>query len=389
MNVTTYKAVLNLYTRDKDKSKILFDVRDGKADKKTLEDSVHATVMNMFDPSEADEVTKAIMDNVLGYNVLTDIIFDKDITDIKVHDWNHIVVKRNGKHEVSPVTFHDPADYQRFIDGVITRNKVNASTQNAIQRFTDTKSMEDIILRFTLVTDFLTSNKVPCLVIRKVLINFLSMDDIVKKEVMPPEVNQYLKRCWKEGSVLVCGANASGKTTLLNAMKEEIPPDKSVLVIQQAEELTTKDHPDMLFLHSFEGVGENAVRYDLKDLSIAGLTLDIEYFIIGEVKGAEAMYLLNAAYTGSICGATVHSNNSETALDKIVDYALYVSSYSKAELMNMLTGFKTIVFMAHFKVREISRVLGVEDGKIVYEPIFRQGLGDYADDYKPVEKKSA
>ena len=382
MNITTYKAMLNMYTREKDKSQLLFDVRDGKKTKDEFRQSLVASCMQYFPNDDADEIAKAIMDNVLGYSVLTDIINDKDVTDIKVHDWNHIVIKKNGKHMPADKTFEDEQGYLRFIDGVVTRNKVNASTQNAIQRFTDTKSMERIILRFTLVTDFLTSDKKPKLVIRKVPIDFMDMDDLVKKQVMPPEVKDYLKTCWKQGSVLVCGANASGKTTLLNALKEEIPEDKSVLVIQQAEELTTKDHPDMLFLHSFEGVGENAIRYDLKDLSIAGLTLDIEYFIIGEVKGAEAAYLLNASYTGSICGATVHSNNSETALDKIVDYALYVSSYSKPELMNMLTGFKTIVFMSHFKIREISTVIGVEDGKIIYEPIFRQGLGTYADDYE-------
>lgn len=381
-DLMAYKALLNQYTREKDKSELLFDVRDGKKSKEDFKIALLKDCTQYFKNADSDAVVKAIIDNVLGYSVLTDIIYDVDVTDIKVHDWDHIIVKKNGKHMPADKIFPDESSYLRFIDGVITRNKVNASTQNAIQRFTDTKSMERIILRFTLVTDFLTSDKKPKLVIRKVPIDFMDMDDLVKKQVMPPEVKDYLKTCWKLGSVLVCGANASGKTTLLNALKEEIPADKSVLVIQQAEELTTKDHPDMLFLHSFEGVGENAVRYDLKDLSIAGLTLDIEYFIIGEVKGAEAAYLLNASYTGSICGATVHSNNSETALDKIVDYALYVSSYSKGELMNMLTGFKTIIFMSHFKIREISAVLGVENDKIIYEPLFRQGLGRYADDYE-------
>ena len=373
MNKVTYNALLNMYTREKDKSELLFKVREGEESKDVFKESILNTIKEYFPTEEdTDELINAIIHNLLEYNVLTDLIYDTSITDIKVHDWNHIVVKRKGVHEVSDVSFENEDEYLRFIDGVITRNRVNASTQNAIQRFTDTKSIDGYVLRFTLVTTFLTTDKKYKLVIRKVALDFQDMDDLVKAEMLTPEAREYLRTAWEEGSVLICGANASGKTTLLNAMKEEIPHEKSVLVIQQAEELTTKDHPDMMFLHSFEGVGENAVRYDLKDLSIAGLTLDIEYFIIGEVKGAEAAYLLNASYTGSTCGATVHANSSQTALDKIVDYALYASSYSKPELMAMLAGFKTIVFLKDFKIREISHVIGIKNGNIDYEMVYKE-----------------
>ncbi len=374
MNKVAYNAVLNMFTREKDKSDLLFNVREGDNTKEDFRNSVVSTIREYFPEEKEDsveEIAEAVIHNLLEYNVLTDLIYDPEISDIKVHDWNHIVIKRKGIHSVSDVTFESEDDYLRFIDGVITRNKVNASTQNAIQRFTDTKSIDGYLLRFTLVTTFLTTDKKYKLVIRKVATNFQSMDDLVDAQMMTPEMCEYLKGVWNEGSVLVCGANASGKTTFLNALKEEIAPDKSVLVIQQAEELTTKSHPDMLFLHSFEGVGENAVRYDLKDLSIAGLTLDIDFFIIGEVKGAEAAYLLNASYTGSVCGATVHANSSQTALDKIVDYALYSSSYSKPELMAMLAGFKTIVFIKDFRIREISHVNGVKNGQIDYDFIYK------------------
>lgn len=374
MDKVTYNAILNMYTREKDKSDLLFSVREGTETKENFKINVINTIKQYF-PNETDEeieeTANAILHNLLEYNVLTDLIYDPSISDIKVHDYNHIIIKRKGIHEVSDVSFDSEEDYLRFIDGVITRNRVNASTQNAIQRFTDTKSIDGYLLRFTLITTFLTTDKKYKLVIRKVPLDFMDMDDLVKAEMLTPEMREHLKGVWQEGSVLICGANASGKTTLLNAMKEEIPFEKSVLVIQQAEELTTKNHPDMLFLHSFEGVGENAVRYDLKDLSIAGLTLDIDYFIIGEVKGAEAAYLLNASYTGSICGATVHANSSKTALDKIVDYALYASSYSKPELMAMLAGFKTIIFVKNFKVREISYVKEIKNGVIEYEMIYQ------------------
>ena len=157
----------------------------------------------------------------------------------------------------------------------------------------------------------------------------------------------------------------------LNALKEKIPHDNSVLVIQQAEELTSKNHPDMIFLHSVEGRGESDAKYDLKDLSVAGLTMDIDYFIIGEIKGSEANYMLNTAYTGHTCAATIHASSSETGIDKLIDYALWEGTYKKPELTQMMAScFKTVIFMKRFKVAQISEITGVYNGRIMYNTVF-------------------
>ena len=156
------------------------------------------------------------------------------------------------------------------------------------------------------------------------------------------------------GSLCLCNMfYSSGKTTLLNALKETLPDNMAVLVTQQADELTTRFHPDMMFLHSLTGMAESRVSYDLKDISIAGLTMDVDFFIIGEVKGGEALYLLNAAYTGQLCAATIHAPSADRAPDKLVDYAMYESRYSKEELLKMLDCFKTLIFMEHYKVKQI------------------------------------
>ena len=373
VNKISYDALLGMYTKDSENSRILFEVQEKKRSKEEFRERLIADAQKYFKDDNPEELADAIINNVLGYNVLTELLVDKDITDIKLYDYNHITIKKRGKRYQSDVKFDSEEDYDRFINGVITRNRVNASTQNAIQRFVDNTSIEGCKLRFTLYTKFLTSDEKYKLVIRKGLVDFPEIDTLVKDKMLTPEMADFLIEAWERGSILIVGANASGKTTLLNALKEKIPHDRSVLVIQQADELATKGHPDMLFLNSFEGSGENAVRYDLKDLSIAGLTSDVDVFIIGEIKGAEASYLLNASYTGSICAGTLHSNSSTTALDKLVDYALYTSTYTKQELLVMLTSFKTIVFMKDYKVREISEVRGIdkENGKVIYEAIYR------------------
>ena len=146
----------------------------------------------------------------------------------------------------------------------------------------------------------------------------------------------------------------------------------AILVAQQADELTTLFHPDMMFLHSLPGTSDSSVNYDLIHISIAGLTMYVDFFIIGEVKGGEALYLLNAAYTGQICAATVHAPSADRAPEKIVDYAMYDSRYSRNELMKMMDCFQTLVFMEHYQVKEIFACLGwnAEKENLEYEILF-------------------
>lgn len=128
-----------------------------------------------------------------------------------------------------------------------TQNGVNISNLNAIQRFVDYETNENYILRFTLIMPIVTTYGDPYLIIRKVPKNFLEMEDLVKENFLPQKLADTLIERFRTGSTLICGGNSDGKTTLLNALKETLPEDMSVMVVQQADELTTKRHPDMIF----------------------------------------------------------------------------------------------------------------------------------------------
>ena len=304
-------------------------------------------------PRQQEQLLSRFEEYVFGYSRLSVLIDDPDISDIRVIRHDLVRVKKRGKRMPCGVAFEDEKEYRQFVDYVAMKNQANISNLNAIQRFTDAESNPDFILRFTVSMPLVNAQNSPYLCIRKVPKRFPLMAELVDAGMMNRETAELLIERFRSGSMLICGGNSSGKTTILNALKETLPDDVAILVAQQADELTTRFHPDTMFMHSLPGNSESQANYDLKNISIAGLTMDVDYFIIGEVKGAEALYLLNAACTGQICSATIHSTSADRATDKLVDYAMYESSYGRNELMRMMDCFKTVVFMKDYKVKEI------------------------------------
>lgn len=352
----------------------LMQMKKGLLDKKAFLQEVenHIRMYYELTPRARTELLKAFEQYIFGYSHLSPLIDDAGISDIRVVGYNNIRVKREGKRMDAGVSFSSEKEYRQFIDYVATKNQVNISNLNAIQRFTDTESHPEFILRFTLSMPLVNTYNEPYLCIRKVPKNFPLMRELIRREMLDQETAELLIERFREGSTLICGGNSSGKTTMLNALKETLPNDVAVLVTQQADELTTKYHPDMMFLHSLPGNTESSVSYDLKNISIAGLTMDVDFFIIGEVKGSEALYLLNAAYTGQICAATIHAPSADRAPEKLVDYAMYDSRYSRDELMKMMDCFQTLVFMEHYKVKEIFACKGWDPQTrgLLYERLF-------------------
>lgn len=369
---TLLQQLTEEYTIRKQQS--LMQMKKGLMTKEAFleEASLHIAAYYHRSAEEDGELLKEFEQYIFGYSRLSPLMDDRLISDIRVLGYDKVRVKRKGRRMAADVAFSSPKEYRQFIDYIATKNQVNISNLNAIQRFTDNESHPDFILRFTLSMPLINTCNEPYLCIRKIPKFFPQMKDLVEQEMMSRETAELLVSRFRESSTLICGGNSSGKTTLLNALKETLPDDCAVLVAQQADELTTRYHPDMMFLHSLPGTGEQQISYDLEHISIAGLTMDVDFFIVGEVKGAEAIYLLNAAYTGQICAATIHAPSADRAPDKLVDYCMGKSRYSRDELMKMLDCFKTLVFMEHYKVKEIFECRGwdMESRNLIYKQIF-------------------
>lgn len=344
----------------------------GKLRKEIFVDEVKDYIATIeADSNRRREIFNGFSSFVWSYDILDELIADNDVSDIKVYSYDHIRVKRLGKRETSKLKFRSEKHYEKFVEHVALKNKVSISDQNAAQNFVDKESCPEAILRFNVTTGFINSSGKPVMHIRKIPKTKLTREKLIELGFFDAKTADYLEKRITEGEgFLFCGKGASGKTTCMNYLIDLIPDYFSGLVIQENEELFS-NHPDIAFEHTVTNRGEGKIEYTLQDLARNGLLTDIDFFIIGEIKGGEALYLLNAVYTGARGWASVHGASATEAMKKLVDYIKYNSDYTQEEALQMLLHLNTVVFMENFHVKEITEVVGYDEqkGDLIYNKV--------------------
>lgn len=355
-------------------TRIINQISRNQVDKKELRNVLRRYLLGRkIEEKKIENILDSFELYIFKYAELNELIEDDDISDIKILSKDITRIKKNGKRYTSDLKFESNQEVNNLINFIAVKNQVNLSNINAIQVVTDKESYDNCILRINISTQYINSAETAYLHIRKIPKSKKDLDKLQDVGMITKEEKEYLREKIKKGcSIVLTGKGASGKSTMLNALIDEIPFDKSGLVIQESEELFTNKHPDMMFQKVRYNKGEGRVQYTLKDLAINGLLVDLDYFIIGEIKGGEALYFLNASYTGHACISTVHGNNSHEALNKLADYIKYESDYSRNEILSMLKDIDVIVYMKDFQAREISETKGYdyENQKILYNTVF-------------------
>lgn len=319
---------------------------------------------------ELEQYVEVFENYIWGYYLLDPLISDRTISDIKCYAYDRIRIKREGKREDADVKFSDEEDYRRFIQMAATKNEVNLSAINAKVKFTDYTSNEDFILRFNVCSGLLQTSRMPFMHIRKNPKKKLLLEDLEQKAFLTGEQKDYLKQKAVEASgIYITGKGSVGKSILLNALLEEIPRECSGLVIEESDELFS-DHPDILLQHVIENNGEGKVSYGLKDLATNGLLIDLDYFIIGEIKGDEAAEFSLASYTGHKCWATGHGASTEDGIEKLADYIQRATGDSLEKCYKVISKLEVVVFIRNFRIEEISEIMGLQGGRLIFKKVY-------------------
>ena len=333
---------------------------------------------------DKEKVIHLVDKEIWGYGIIDDLIHDKSISDIKIHNAGNIRIKRNGKREDAGITFPSEKAYLGFVTRLLERNKVNLGTANAIQTFTDA-DQEDFILRLAVIGGLLIVGGSPLVVIRKIPKNKYSLSELcdlgmftsaktgqVRSESLRgklfaegnEDLDALFARMIESRGILFTGKGASGKTTLMNACIEKIPKTDAVMICQENAELFDENHPDIIAAHVMVNGGDSKVSYTLGDLTRVALLVDLDRVIVGEVKeGSEAAGLSKASMTGHKCWTSVHGANCEMAVEKMADYISQATGYGNREALKQLTGFEYVVHLSDFTVDEIVRITGFDTTK--------------------------
>lgn len=333
-------------------------------------------------PKISEEEKKILLEMfrqcVFGYYVLTPLIESKEVSDVKVLDYNHIVVKANGERYVADISFYDEADYKGWFERMQRIHRLGKGEENALSHCTDRKGVKDFYLRIDAQQACITSTEKNNIHIRKMPKEKYSWEYLKDNGMLNDEMIAYIEdRIGAGYSMLISGKGGSGKSTLLNNVVDIIPFNQSILVSQESDELYSKVHPQIQFEHTMTVKKEGlTMEFSLEDELRLGLLQDIDNFIIGEIKGGEALYVFTTAMsTGARFLGTIHSNDAASSVTRLAQCARYISDYSMETLEEMLTVSPfVLIHMSHFSIDEILEIDGWDDKnkRLIFSEVYRK-----------------
>jgi pilus assembly protein CpaF len=249
---------------------------------------------------------------MLGFGPLEPLLADPTVSDILVNTHAKVYVERRGRLELTDVSFHDNAHLMKIIEKIVSRvgRRVDESSPMVDARLPDGSRVNAIIP--PLAVDG------PILSIRRFAATPLTVDNLLSYKSMTPPMVQVLQSLGhSKVNILVSGGTGSGKTTLLNLISGFIPINERIITIEDAAELQMRQ-PHVVRLETrpanIEGKGEVSQRALVRN----ALRMRPDRIILGEVRGAEALDMLQAMNTGHEGSlATIHSNAPRDALSRL------------------------------------------------------------------------
>nr|WP_243310589.1 CpaF family protein [Fundidesulfovibrio agrisoli] len=297
----------------------VFRTEVAKLSEKLLNDEFKDVPLNQ---GERERLVREIHDEMRGHGPLEPFLNDPTVNDILVNTFDRIYVERNGKLELTEARFKDNSHLKKIIDRIVNRvgRRVDETTPMVDARLPDGSRVNVIIPPLSLDG--------PVLSIRKFSKDPLELSDLIRFKSIPMELGDILQNIVRGRlNILISGGTGSGKTTLLNCLSRFIPNDERIVTIEDAAELQLKqEHVVRLETRpaNLEGKGEVAQR----DLVRNSLRMRPDRIIVGEVRGSEALDMLQAMNTGHDGSlATIHANTPRDALMRL-ETMMYMAGFN-------------------------------------------------------------
>jgi pilus assembly protein CpaF len=321
---------------------------------------------------ERRQVVREITDDILGYGPLEPFLRDDSVSEVMVNGPESIYVERAGKLEATNSNFVDDAHLLRIIDKIVSQvgRRVDESSPMVDARLPDGSRVNAIIPPLSL--------RGPVLTIRKFSRDPYTMDDLINFGSISAKAAHFLAACVQgQLNVLISGGTGTGKTTTLNALSAFVPGDERIVTIEDAAELQLQQ-AHVIPLESrpanIEGQGEVKIR----ELVRNALRMRPDRIIVGEVRGAETLDMLQAMNTGHEGSlTTIHANSPRDALARLETLVMTagVELPHRAIREQISSAFDLLVQITRLvdgsrRISHITEVLRMESDVITLQDIF-------------------
>lgn len=332
--------------------------------------------------SEQKAIVNRIFDSMRGLDVLEPLLRDPSITEIMINSHREIFVERKGKVQQIDVHFEDEEKLLNAIQNIVGRvnRRVNESSPIVDARLKDGSRVNVVLPPIAL--------KGPTMTIRRFPAKPVTMEDLITWGAINQEVADFIQKLVQARyNIFISGGTGSGKTTFLNALSNFIPEDERIITIEDSAELQIKKVKNLVSLETRNaGSGSEAKEISMRDLIKSSLRMRPDRIVVGEVRGAEALDMLQAMNTGHDGSlSTGHANSPVDMLSRLETMVLSGGSGLPVEVVRkqIASAIDILVHLSRLrdrsrKVVEISEVTGFAGGEVVLNTLFRfeeVGLG--------------
>jgi len=351
------------------------DTQDSALVRPALEQILNETLAEEHLPlsrMEQAELFEEIAADILGYGRIEPLLRDDTITEILVNGPDQVYVERKGILRETDIHFGDASEVMRVIDRIVAPigRRVDESSPMVDARLPDGSRVNIIIPPLAL--------NGPCISIRKFAKTVHTVPDMIRLGTLTQDLAEFFRACvLARLNIVVSGGTSTGKTTLLNVVSSFLPSNDRIITIEDAAELRlSQDHVVSLEARppNIEGRGEITIR----QLVINALRMRPDRIIVGEVRGGEALDMLQAMNTGHDGSlTTAHSNSPRDTLHRVETMTLMAGTDLplRAVREQIASAFDLVVHLDRLsdgsrKVVQVSEVQGMEGEIVVMQDIF-------------------
>ena len=339
-----------------------------------IEEIVTQRIGNMYCPiNQKVSIVQEVYSSIRGFGLLDSIISDDTITEVMINGPENIFIEQNGRLFKLDKQFES----QRRLEDVIQRIVGMAGREvNQANPICDTRLPDGSRVNVVLPPIALCG---PTLTIRKFSKTPMTIEKLIEYGSITQEIADKLQLLVKaKFNIFISGGTGSGKTTFLNALSNYIPKDERVITIEDSAELQITGVENLVSLETRNANASGAGQITIRDLIKSSLRMRPERIVVGEVRGGEALDMLQAMNTGHDGSlSTGHANSTEDMLSRLETMVLQGAAGLPLEAIRqqIASAVDIIIHLSRLrdktrKTMEITEVVGYENGKIVLNPLY-------------------